>query len=36
MFGHTHYTTEFKKGGVKVVANQRGYVCVMMRIGKNP
>ncbi|KAF5693315.1 Ser Thr phosphatase superfamily protein [Fusarium denticulatum] len=26
MFGHTHYTTEFKKGGVKVVANQRGYV----------
>ncbi|KAM0300256.1 hypothetical protein ACHAPM_006567 [Fusarium culmorum] len=26
MFGHTHFTTEFKKGGVRVVANQRGYV----------
>ncbi|KAF9776043.1 hypothetical protein IL306_005820 [Fusarium sp. DS 682] len=26
MFGHTHFTTEFKKGGVKIVANQRGYV----------
>ncbi|RBR20701.1 uncharacterized protein FIESC28_05218 [Fusarium coffeatum] len=24
MFGHTHFTTEFKKGGVRVVANQRG------------
>lgn len=26
IFGHTHYTTELKKGGVKVVSNQRGYV----------
>ncbi|KAF4977953.1 hypothetical protein FZEAL_5601 [Fusarium zealandicum] len=26
MFGHTHFTTEFQKGGIKVVANQRGYV----------
>lgn len=26
MFGHTHFTTEFRKGGVRVVANQRGYV----------
>ncbi|KAJ4260499.1 hypothetical protein NW762_007240 [Fusarium torreyae] len=26
MFGHTHFTTEFQKGGVRVVANQRGYV----------
>ncbi|KAF4453326.1 hypothetical protein F53441_3989 [Fusarium austroafricanum] len=26
MFGHTHFTTGFIKGGVKVVANQRGYV----------
>lgn len=26
IFGPTYYTTEFKKGGVKVVSNQRGYV----------
>lgn len=26
VFGHTHYTTEFEKSGVKVVSNQRGYV----------
>lgn len=26
VFGHTHYTTEFEKYGVKVVSNQRGYV----------
>ncbi|KAM0430959.1 hypothetical protein ACHAPT_005593 [Fusarium lateritium] len=26
MFGHTHFTTEFQRGGIKVVANQRGYV----------
>lgn len=25
IFGHTHYYREFKKGGVKVVSNQRGY-----------
>ncbi|OOF99913.1 hypothetical protein ASPCADRAFT_40845 [Aspergillus carbonarius ITEM 5010] len=26
VFGHTHYTTEFKEKGVRVVSNQRGYV----------
>lgn len=26
VFGHTHFTTEFKKGTTKVVSNQRGYV----------
>ncbi|KAH6892360.1 Metallo-dependent phosphatase-like protein [Thelonectria olida] len=26
MFGHTHFTTEFQRGGIRVVANQRGYV----------
>ena len=26
VFGHTHYTTEFRMGGVRVVSNQRGYV----------
>jgi predicted phosphodiesterase len=26
MFGHTHFTTEFKKNGIKVISNQRGYV----------
>lgn len=26
VFGHTHYTTEFKNKGIRVVANQRGYV----------
>ncbi|KAL4992668.1 Metallo-dependent phosphatase-like protein [Aspergillus falconensis] len=26
VFGHTHYTTEFKHGQVRVVSNQRGYV----------
>ncbi|KAJ5609883.1 calcineurin-like phosphoesterase [Penicillium herquei] len=26
VFGHTHYTTDFKEGGVRVVSNQRGYV----------
>lgn len=26
MFGHTHFTTEFVRRGVRVVANQRGYV----------
>lgn len=25
-FGHTHFTTEFKNQGIRVVANQRGYV----------
>jgi len=26
IFGHTHYTTDFMKSGVRVVSNQRGYV----------
>ena len=26
VFGHTHFTTDFLKNGVRVVANQRGYV----------
>jgi len=26
VFGHTHYSTEFSKSGVKVISNQRGYV----------
>lgn len=26
MFGHTHFTTQFEKSGIRVVANQRGYV----------
>ncbi|TVY20583.1 Uncharacterized protein LARI1_G002525 [Lachnellula arida] len=26
VFGHTHFTTEFVKEGVRVVSNQRGYV----------
>lgn len=26
VFGHTHYTTEFEKSGVRVVSNQCGYV----------
>ncbi|OJJ95467.1 hypothetical protein ASPACDRAFT_126885 [Aspergillus aculeatus ATCC 16872] len=26
VFGHTHHSTEFKAGSVKVVSNQRGYV----------
>ncbi|KAJ5715680.1 calcineurin-like phosphoesterase [Penicillium malachiteum] len=26
VFGHTHFTTDFKEGGVRVVSNQRGYV----------
>ncbi|GKZ33892.1 hypothetical protein AbraIFM66950_003979 [Aspergillus brasiliensis] len=26
VFGHTHYTTDFREKGVRVVSNQRGYV----------
>ena len=26
VFGHTHYTADFKEGRVRVVSNQRGYV----------
>ncbi|KAF7552731.1 hypothetical protein G7Z17_g4138 [Cylindrodendrum hubeiense] len=26
MYGHTHFTTQFQRGSIRVVANQRGYV----------
>ncbi|KAL1854131.1 hypothetical protein Plec18170_004895 [Paecilomyces lecythidis] len=26
IFGHTHYTTDFTRNGIRVVSNQRGYV----------
>ncbi|KAL9134487.1 MAG: hypothetical protein Q9175_004333 [Cornicularia normoerica] len=26
VFGHTHFTTEFKRGQVRLVSNQRGYI----------
>lgn len=26
VFGHTHYTTDLRRNGIRVVANQRGYV----------
>lgn len=26
VFGHTHYSTEFKERGIRVVSNQRGYI----------
>lgn len=26
VYGHTHYSTRFKKAGIKIVSNQRGYV----------
>lgn len=26
VFGHTHYTTEFKERGIRIISNQRGYV----------
>ncbi|KAJ5567105.1 calcineurin-like phosphoesterase [Penicillium sp. DV-2018c] len=26
VFGHTHYTTDFKQRGIRIVSNQRGYV----------
>lgn len=35
IFGHTHYTTEFKENGVRVVSNQRGYVLPWSRITEN-
>lgn len=34
VFGHTHYTTTFKTKGVRVVANQRGYVFPGARTGR--
>ncbi|KAL3472864.1 Metallo-dependent phosphatase-like protein [Aspergillus californicus] len=30
VFGHTHYTTEFRERGVRVLSNQRGYVLPWM------
>ncbi|KAF7895067.1 hypothetical protein EAF00_006881 [Botryotinia globosa] len=26
VFGHTHFTTDFEKNGIRVLSNQRGYV----------
>lgn len=26
VFGHTHYTTQFERSGIRIVSNQRGYV----------
>lgn len=26
VYGHTHYSTDFKKRGIRIVSNQRGYV----------
>jgi len=26
VFGHTHFTTQFERSGIKVLSNQRGYV----------
>ena len=26
VYGHTHFSTDFEKRGVRVVSNQRGYV----------
>lgn len=26
VFGHTHFTTQFERNGIKVLSNQRGYV----------
>lgn len=33
VFGHTHYSTEFKCRSVRVVSNQRGYVLNGVRLG---
>ncbi|KAL4993486.1 calcineurin-like phosphoesterase [Aspergillus recurvatus] len=30
VFGHTHFSTEFEKGGIRVVSNQRGYAMPWM------
>ncbi|KAL4950223.1 Metallo-dependent phosphatase-like protein [Aspergillus filifer] len=34
IFGHTHYTTEFRERGIQVVANQRGYVLPWMKLNE--
>lgn len=36
VFGHTHYTTEFKHQGIRVMANQRGYVLLPAKDSKGP
>ncbi|KAL4764523.1 Ser/Thr protein phosphatase superfamily [Aspergillus foveolatus] len=35
VFGHTHYTTEFKNQGIRVVANQRGYMLSLSKESKD-
>lgn len=34
VFGHTHYSTEFREKGIRVVSNQRGYVLPWITEGK--
>lgn len=34
VFGHTHYSTEFRVKGIRVVSNQRGYVLPWITEGK--
>lgn len=33
VFGHTHYTTEFKEGNIRVISNQRGYALPWRKAG---
>jgi predicted phosphodiesterase len=33
VFGHTHFTTQFERNGIKVISNQRGYVLPGRREG---
>ncbi|KAM0136136.1 hypothetical protein ACHAP3_004759 [Botrytis cinerea] len=35
VFGHTHFTTDFEKNGVRVLSNQRGYVLPASREKKD-
>lgn len=35
VFGHTHFTTQFERNGIKVLSNQRGYVLPGSREGKS-
>ncbi|KAL3455901.1 Metallo-dependent phosphatase-like protein [Aspergillus heterothallicus] len=34
VYGHTHFTTDFDKGGVRVISNQRGYAMPWMEDDK--
>lgn len=35
VFGHTHFTTQFERNGIKVLSNQRGYVLPGSKEGNN-